>query len=563
MGTLSLPGRRLIGCGLLLLLVDLVLMAVPLWYLLPPEPRVVIQGKHTPYWLSPDGGRLYMDGKLWDTRSGEVAMTFFEGVNLLIFAPDGRHVAGVNDSSILFGDWHTGREWSVELPGLSSTSQLKFSLDGDLLAVRTKVEEKKAEAGKEQPKDERIVMLETASGRILDRLDVDEAIGGDFSEFTRQGEYFVYAATVNKTAQTGLWNTRTRRLEAMLKTDGSVLAISPDCRTLLIAGELAFALWDLDPAAKRPRANPLESAEQNNGNFGFVFSRNSRLLATFFTSEAKPPGVLELWEVETGRRIAQAPNVQHGGGEFSPDGTRFALSSYYMAGKKGSPTEHVTLRLHEVSNGEEVWARTWYGNSGCYPQFSISGSLIKVYVEGQVEFLDPTTGRTRAAAPFHRRPRVGSQFWGTDPILKTPDGRLIVYREDIRGLGREDRWIDRVRATLHLSARRDWDSVHVLEMETGRALIHLEEIGTTGPALLADNGRTLVTQHADFIAVWDVPAWPPLRWAVGVPLGVWPFLCLAVWLLLRKRKPILVAAQNKETKTQSAGDSADNAGSVP
>ncbi len=520
----------------MLLLLDLAVVAAPLWFLLPPEPRVVIDGKHNPYWLSPEGGRLYMDGKLWDTHSGEAVSAFMEHAGWPTIAPDGRHIAAVNGSFIFIGDCQTGREWSAELPPDSNASELKFSPDGDLLAVRAN--------------DETIVILETASGRILERLDA-EAGSPSFFGFTSRGDYFVYTASVNKTPQAGLWNTRTRGLEAVLKIDGPV-ALSPDCRTILAthgpSDENGVALYDLDPTAKHPRAHLRVKGFDPFG--GFAFSADSRTIATWASGWTET-SVAEFWNVETGQLIAALPEVAVYGGAFSPDGSHFALSSVFMTGQNRNRSEWVKLTLHEVANGREVWARTWGRDSyDCRPQFSVSGKILQVYVEGRVEILDAATGQTLGAARFRKRPRSGS-CWTTDSYFTTPDRRLHLIREEMKNAWFDPTWTDRARAFLRLPEAPDgttnWDMVSILEMETGREVFHLESEGTTGPALLAGNGRTLVTQHADFIAIWDVPTWPPLRWAVGAPLGVWAVLCLAAWLRGRKRNliPVTGPTDNK------------------
>src|SRR5438132_12929042 len=112
-----------------------------------------------------------------------------------------------------------------------------------------------------------IYIIETATARVLDILDAD---ADGYWSFTPQEDYLVYTA-LDKQAelrpgvlawQAGLWNTKTRKLETLLKTNGRIRGSASDGRTFLAADwpDAAFAengiltLWDVDPAKQRPRA---------------------------------------------------------------------------------------------------------------------------------------------------------------------------------------------------------------------------------------------------------------------------------------------------------------------
>jgi hypothetical protein len=294
-------------------------------------------------------------------------------------------------------------------------------------------------------------------------------------------------------------------------------------------------LWELDPPRKEPRARFATKAQYPICSF----SDDSKTLATWDGN--LQASVAEFWNVQTGQLIAATPEAEEfHGGTFSPDGSRFALSSVFSTGQKRNRTEHVKLTLHEVASGAEVWKRTWGRDSyGCGPHFNANGNLLQVYVEGRVEFLDAATGRTVAVARFRKEPTSRS-IWSTNGLVVTPDRRLLPYHEKIQGACFEPTWLDRLLGFLHIPNRpdedRSWDMVSVLEMETGREVIHLEGIGTTNPAYLSDDGRTLVTEHADHIAVWDLPGRPPLRWLLGVPAGSMLAAFVAVRLLRIRRK---------------------------
>ncbi len=56
----------------------------------------------------------------------------------------------------------------------------------------------------------------------------------------------------------------------------------------------------------------------------------------------------------------------------------------------------------------------------------------------------------------------------------------------------------------------------------------------TRTAMLSDDGNTLVTQHDGVIRCWDINAWKPLHWPIGVPAGLAALIVLfTVW---RRRK---------------------------
>ena len=58
-----------------------------------------------------------------------------------------------------------------------------------------------------------------------------------------------------------------------------------------------------------------------------------------------------------------------------------------------------------------------------------------------------------------------------------------------------------------------------MDVSSGAVVASLEtEGGVT--SWLSDDGRTLVTQNAQGIHVWDLPLRPPLRLVIGIPLGL-------------------------------------------
>ena len=108
----------------------------------------------------------------------------------------------------------------------------------------------------------------------------------------------------------------------------------------------------------------------------------------------------------------------------------------------------------------------------------------------------------------------------------TPDHRaLLVYQ--IPGKRRET-WIDRVPWMSRLLPT-DTDCVIIIDMNAARERLLLTDWRVCG-VQLSDDGNTLVTQHNDgIIRCWDVNAWKPLHWPIGVPAGLAVLGVLFAW----------------------------------
>jgi hypothetical protein len=516
-------------------------ITVLLWNVFPHEPRVTFVGKHPWGWLSPDGGRLALPDSpwLWDTHSGNGLFALPEGVHFATgwprFSADNKLMVWESEPmKLFFGDFQTGRTWAVVLPApWLGANRFLFSLDSEILAV--------------QDRGGDIVLIETASGRLLDRLSGEEDNQDPFWGFTAGGAYLAYPASDKKTSSVGFWNTRTRRREVVLDPDNMFVSISPDGKSLLTAQASyletddryfhIFNLWDFDPPRKTPRAKLAAKTGWHRFS-GNAFSADSKWLATW-DGGGEQPGIVEFWNVQNGQRIAESPDLGTVyGGAWTPDGSHFAISTMFMTGgvwtgkRWKNQEERVKLALFDLNRKGIAWEQIWYRDSmSTHPTFSPSGNALAVYAENRIRFLDPTTGRVRADA---RAPEAAAGATTNHDV--TPDKRRLVYRE-IGNTRSKPNWIDEALAWVRLrplpAEHRDWDLVTVFDMETAQELVHLEYTRHTEAPLLSDDGSTLVTFHQDHVAIWDVPGRPPLRWVVGLPVGLWIASCLIVFKRLQ------------------------------
>ena len=89
-----------------------------------------------------------------------------------------------------------------------------------------------------------------------------------------------------------------------------------------------------------------------------------------------------------------------------------------------------------------------------------------------------------------------------------------------------------------------WDTtpgpwrVTVYETASGRILGQLQ--GRYGNGHLSNDGRTMVTGFVEpdgsySLRCWDLPLRPPLRFVVGIPLGIGLFFVLVSWWRSRRR----------------------------
>jgi hypothetical protein len=96
-------------------------------------------------------------------------------------------------------------------------------------------------------------------------------------------------------------------------------------------------------------------------------------------------------------------------------------------------------------------------------------------------------------------------------------------------------------------------TVVILDPETCRERIRLTIARSDGVyGDLSEDGRTLLTIHPNFdsgdrreLRCWDVNAWKPLHWPIGIPAALAGVLVLFAWWRGRRRKPPVAPSESQ------------------
>jgi hypothetical protein len=138
---------------------------------------------------------------------------------------------------------------------------------------------------------------------------------------------------------------------------------------------------------------------------------------------------------------------------------------------------------------------------------------------GNLRIHELATGKTRAVISVPASSRSFDRFSNV--------GRhLLIFQRDRNAIPTESVWqkafawfpwlADRMRPKYH-------DCTIVFDLETNRERFRLQGWNTE-QALLSDDGSTLITIHDEDMAItigcWDVTVLKPLRWALGIPVGL-------------------------------------------
>lgn len=523
-----------------LVLAALIALGVGVYRFEEPAPMCVIEGgKLTPYVLTAEGRRLvtlpYHDFEpaqvkgpleIWDLRTSEKLAHFPFGQGELLgaiaFSPDNCWFASEYSSRDGDDDFPpkttlqivhlpTGR--SVEIPRRDSELQtsLHFSQKGDVIA--------RIKSGEHTAK---LSVFETATGFLVHEQQVvclsnERAFVGDELLYTVRG--------ANDQLTLVVWSLQQRQEMARLKGYVRTTDQTPDGGFWVAheepKGDLVttgpFVVWNT--TLHRPEIE-LQGANQ----VAFLAtSSDGQYLALM--SPLVDGSRIEVRELATERKVC-SDHSHLIGALFSPD-WRFLVVFR-------EDSAEITMRMLETANMTELWDRPLPAeldglNFGKDSRIVFYLSRKNLEIRG----LDCNSRevRLRLALPVDPKDKF--------PTLKlTPDrGSMLVHQK--QGAPSRPSWLERVPWLSRWTACND--TTVVLDAETCRERLSLRR-SHVATAILSDDGQTLVTGHDEpggrrVLRCWNVNAWKPLHWPIGVPAGLASLLVLCAWWRGRRRTP--------------------------
>jgi WD40 repeat protein len=302
-------------------------------------------------------------------------------------------------------------------------------------------------------------------------------------------------ATGEETGVIRLWETRTHvergRLEGVHSAGVSALAFAPNGCTLASGDKNAgIVLWDLSGKA-RPRSWKVEPPEKPSEPSGVSVLRFTPDGKTLGSAGAGGLGILDLWEVASGKRVCRIRDSHPLEFAFSPDSKTVAtLGSWYV-------------HLWNVSSGRMVPGQ---GHKGIVDQLAFSPDDQSVTSVAGVETVvwDAATGKERRTLEPGNSPR-------------TLSGNGLVVAEG-NATGGTD-----IRDTV--TGKRLW------ALPTGAQAAHC----------LSHDGKTLAVMSPDRVIVWDLASGK----RVGIPATVFSGRHLA---FSRNGKLLAIAEEHPYTK---------------
>jgi hypothetical protein len=460
------------------------------------------------------GGGASGPVQLLDAATGEEIGSFLSDVPTFkshAQSADGRNFAAIvagqqPDSWCIHGvDLHERREWQADV-ALGRFKSATFSPNCDFVALHLA-----------QPSGATYVLVETSSGRITTQVHIAEAV--DRAEFSRDGSCFLLVDhNTNNIGHIRAINTRTGRASTL--DNATLLAAAPDGRSVIAdcgadgiwIGEAADGTWRccLEEAKKSPSL----LVQRSEGVFvRYLASWAGRVRLSSRANAAR------LWSL-TGRRLGittimvDGDTVSGADNEptFSPDGR-------YVLWRGGRQSGEAAFSVHDIKTGRRLWQRTWPTGDLRDPLFTPDSRQLVISAGGRVEMVDAATGVTE-------RTLESPELHG-DNLALTADGRTIVVSATVAE--EEPSWLW-AQVLEWLPDRPDVARMRVrmFDFVTGAA-VGEATWEQRNEWWLTDDCRSLITveqQSADsgvtatVIECWDVPPWTPVRWAVGVPLGL-------------------------------------------
>jgi hypothetical protein len=528
-----------------LFVVVLTAVAAGLFFVLPPEPRWVLSLEPREVFEVEDGrfatcrladGAAAGPVQLWDAATGQELESFlaeagpFEARGR---SADGRYFVGLTNSAkaattlIWVVDLQERRAWRAEA-AVGAFQSTTFSPRCDFVALRLPRAKEDAES---------YAVVETASGRVVEQVDIPG--GADQVSFGSDGGCVAFGygnGDDEDSHHIRALNTRTGK--TTLLEDARLIGVSPDSQRLL-AERHDHGVWLWDLAAAR-WDGPLED----------VKAEPPALKQARWTNIV---GMRMLWSATTGRRVRNVRVWSSVGRGIRwlrvharSDSVPYFVDGRFLLWDAARSSNEIAFTIYDMNAMKKHWERTWVPPPRD-PLHTPGGRRLVLVFSDQVEVVEVTTGETVSAFPLgatvDRHPEL------------TRDGRTLVTSESPEE--EPSHWI--------VEKVRDWilprpDTapmlISAIDLDSGQSLAAALVDETDAYWLTEDRQSLLTVYHehdenrviATTIRCWDMPPRKPLRFALGLPLGL-AMISLSLWAGWRRLRRRSTAVRPKGPAT--------------